>query len=106
MISSVVLEAVRVIGLTMLAFVVAMAITPFVLRLINRYGVKKQIRDASNAPVFAELHKKKAGTPNMGGIIVWGTVFLVALVVWLFSSIFDGFFSYLNFVDRAQTYLP
>jgi phospho-N-acetylmuramoyl-pentapeptide-transferase len=74
--------------------------------LINRYGVKKQIRDASSAPVFAELHKKKAGTPNMGGIIVWGTVFVVALFVWLFSSIFDGFFSYLNFVDRAQTYLP
>lgn len=106
MISSVVLEAVRVIGLTMLSFVVAMALTPIVLKIVQRYGVKKQIRDASQAPVFAGLHKAKAGTPTMGGMVVWGTVFVVALLVWLLASLFDGFFSYLNFVDRAQTYLP
>jgi len=106
MISTVVFEAVRVIGLTMFAFVVAMALTPFVLRVIDKYGIKKQIRDSNQAPVMAKLHAGKAGTPNMGGIIIWGTVLLISVAFFILSGIFNGFFSYLNFVDRAQTYLP
>ncbi len=90
----------------MLAFVVAMAITPFVIKIIDKYGIKKQIRDAQQAPVFAKLHGGKSGTPNMGGIIIWGTVLLIAIILFILSGIFNGFFSYLNFVDRAQTYLP
>ncbi len=106
MVSTIIFEAVRVIGLTMLAFVLAMGITPFVIKIIDKYGIKKQIRDSNQAPVFAALHKNKAGTPNMGGIIIWGTVLSLALIVWILSLCFEGFFGYLNFVDRAQTYLP
>lgn len=106
MFSSVIFEGVRVLGLTMLAFMVAMAITPLVLRIIDKYGVKKQIKTAEDAPVYAKLHAGKAGTPNMGGVIVWGTVLGLALVLFILAALFDGFFSYLNFVDRAQTYLP
>lgn len=90
----------------MLSFVVAMVITPLIIRLIDKYGIKKQIKSEQDAPVFAGLHKGKAGTPNMGGIIIWGTVMLLAAILFILSGIFDGFFSYLNFVDRAQTYLP
>lgn len=104
--SSIVLQAVRVLGLAMVSFLVAFSVTPLVLRIIDKYGIKKQIRPADDAPVFAKLHAGKAGTPNMGGIIVWGTVFLVAAALLLLATLFDGFFSYLNFVDRAQTYLP
>ena len=103
---TILLQAVRVLGLSMLAFVIAMSITPLVIRIIERYGVKKQIRDAAQAPVFAKLHAGKAGTPNMGGILIWATVLGLALLLWGLSSIFNGFFSYLSFVDRAQTYLP
>lgn len=106
MAATIVFQAVRVIGLTMLGFVVAMAITPLVLKIIDKYGVKKQIRSAEQAPVFAKLHAGKAGTPNMGGIIIWGTVLSLAIILFVLSGIFEGFFSYLNFVDRAQTYLP
>lgn len=42
----------------------------------------------------------------MGGIIIWGTVLGIAVVVALLGSFFDGVFGYLNFIDRAQTYLP
>ncbi len=104
--STIILQAVRVLGLSMLAFVVAMSITPLVLRFIERYGIKKQIRSAVDAPVFHGLHKQKEGTPTMGGIIVWATVLGLALILFLLASLFDGFFSYLSFVDRAQTYLP
>jgi phospho-N-acetylmuramoyl-pentapeptide-transferase len=106
MASTIVFEAVRVLGLAMLAFVVAMGITPLVIRVIDKYGVKKQLRDSAQAPVFAKLHAAKAGTPNMGGIIVWATVLGLAVVLLILSIFFDGFFSYLNFVDRGETYLP
>lgn len=106
MVSTIVFEAVRVLGLTMLSFVVAMAITPLVTKIIDKYGIKKQLKSAAEVPVFAKLHAGKAGTPNMGGIIIWGTVLGLAFVLFVLSTIFDGFFSYLNFVDRAQTYLP
>lgn len=42
----------------------------------------------------------------MGGIIIWLTVLGLAVLIWMLSVLFDGFFDYLNFVDRAQTYLP
>jgi phospho-N-acetylmuramoyl-pentapeptide-transferase len=104
--STILLQAIRVLGLTMLAFVIAMAITPLVLRIIDKIGVKKQLKPAEDAPIFARLHAGKAGTPNMGGIIVWVTVIGLALVLFVLAGLFDGFWSYLNFVDRAETYLP
>lgn len=42
----------------------------------------------------------------MAGIIVWGTVVALAAVFSVLSFLFDGFWAYLNFVNRAQTYLP
>jgi len=30
----------------------------------------------------------------------------LALIIWILSVLFDGFFEYLNFIDRAETYLP
>ncbi|PIT93033.1 MAG: phospho-N-acetylmuramoyl-pentapeptide-transferase [Candidatus Harrisonbacteria bacterium CG10_big_fil_rev_8_21_14_0_10_38_8] len=106
MINIIVLEAVRVLGLTMVSFLVAFAITPLVIRLIEKMNFKKQIRTADKAPVFHNLHKAKEGTPTMGGIIIWSAVLIIALSIFILSYIFDGFWSYLNFVDRAQTYVP
>lgn len=103
---TILLQAVRVLGLSMLAFVIAMSITPIVVRLIERLNIKKQIRASSDAPIFAKMHASKQGTPTMGGVIVWATVLILAIVLLVLSLVFDGFFSYLNFVDRAQTYLP
>lgn len=104
--STILLQAIRVLGLSMLAFVIAMSITPLVLRFIDRFNVKKQLKPAENAPIFAKLHAAKAGTPNMGGMIVWLTVISLALILFLLAQAFNGFWSYLSFVDRAQTYLP
>lgn len=42
----------------------------------------------------------------MGGVIIWGTTLILALVFFILNLIFDGFWKYFDFVDRAQTYLP
>jgi phospho-N-acetylmuramoyl-pentapeptide-transferase len=38
--------------------------------------------------------------------VIWVTVLGLALVLFVMGKVFDGFWNYLNFVDRAETYLP
>lgn len=102
----IILQAVKVLSLSMLGFLIALAITPFISKMLHKLKAAKQIRAGGKTPIFTKLHGKKAGTPTMGGVIIWGTVIGMALLIWILSALFDGFFSYLNFVDRSQTYLP
>ncbi len=102
----IIIQAVRIIGLSLVAFLAAFAITPLVSKLLFKFHVKKQIRTSEAAPVFSQLHAKKEGTPTMGGAIIWLTVIGMALVFLVLNWLFDGFWGYLNFVDRAETYLP
>ncbi len=99
-------EAIRILATTILAFVVALAATPFVLRALTKLKIHKQIRTSESAPIFSMLHEGKAGTPTMGGVIVWGTVAGLAALFFILDLLFDGFFANFNFIDRAQTYLP
>lgn len=99
-------EALRALAIATLSFVVAFLMTPLVTRVICRLGIRKQIRSAVEAPIYAKLHEKKAGTPTMAGVIIWITVGGIAAALFIFSTLFDGSFAKLNFVDRAQTYLP
>ncbi len=100
--------AIRILIIFSLSFVLALLITPIVMRFVRKYGVRKSnIRDEASAPIFYSLHKdKQASTPIMGGIIIWATVLGLALIFFLASRIFDGFSEYFNFVNRAETYLP
>ncbi len=99
-------QAVRIIILTVVAFAVAFFATPAWFKLIKKYQLKKQIRTKEQAPVFNKFHQKKEGTPTGGGIIIWSTVLIMAFAFSALGHFFDGFWKYLNFVDRAQTYLP
>ena len=99
-------QAVRVLILTTLGFVVAFAATPFWLRFLKNYGMVKRIRTAKEAPIYNKFHEKKGGTPNGGGIIIWSTVLGLAAIFGIFGYYFDGIWNYLSFIDRAETYLP
>lgn len=100
-------EAVRILIIFALGFVVALFITPFVYHILIKFNVrKKNIRSAKIAPVFHRYHKEKVNTPTMGGIIIWGTVLGLAVVFSVLSQLVDGFFDYFNFINRAETYLP
>lgn len=99
-------EGIRIITVTTLAFLAALIVTPFWLRLLEAWGFGKSIRPTDDTPVFSQLHQKKAGTLNSGGVIIWGTVTGIALILWILGAAFDGIFGFLNFVSRAETYLP
>ncbi len=105
--STLVMETIRVMVLTTIAFVVALAMTPLWYRIIKKKHFEKQLRDEASAPVFHELHRAKAGTPTGGGIIIWSTALVIAAVFGVMNKVYDGsVWHYLNFVSRSETYLP
>ncbi len=98
---------IKIIFLITFSFVLAIAWTPLLTHLLYTYKLGKKIRDVSSAPVMANLHAHKAGTPTMGGVLIWGTVLMVALLFWFLDTytpyaLFDG----MNFLTRPQTLLP
>ncbi|OHB05534.1 MAG: phospho-N-acetylmuramoyl-pentapeptide-transferase [Candidatus Zambryskibacteria bacterium RIFCSPLOWO2_01_FULL_45_43] len=101
-----VLQAARVLGISAISFLAALALTPGIVKILYKFHFNKQLRSKESAPIFYELHKKKENTPTMGGIVIWATVLGIAAVLWILGTLFDGFFGYLNFINRAETYLP
>lgn len=103
--SEILAQIIRILILTTISFGLAIALTPLLIHFLYKYRLGKQIR-FEGAPIFASLHQKKQGTPTMGGILIWFTTAFLAFILWFLSKIFDGFWDYLNFINRAQTYLP
>ncbi len=97
--------------ITSITFVLAMISTPLLTHFLYKYKVGQQIRkesfDRRPAPIFEKLHRKKAGTPTMGGVLIWMVVFLVTFLFYFLSLYTDiGIFDDLNFLKRSQTWLP
>ncbi len=98
---------IKIFSLTALSFLLAMSAAPLFIRLLKKYRLGKRIRPASQTPVYAELHQAKAGTPTMGGVLVWATTLLLALGLAALGTLFPrSGFSTLSFLSRPQTYLP
>jgi phospho-N-acetylmuramoyl-pentapeptide-transferase len=96
---------IKIFILAVAAFALAVALTPAWSGFLYRYKLGKNIRTAESAPIMAALHAKKAGTPTMGGVLIWGTVTLIALaaaVPGLINPAWDWF----NFLSRSGTWLP
>lgn len=97
----------RILVLTTLAFIIAFVWTPWWSKFLYTFKMGKSLRTAEQAPIFTKMHAGKAGTPTMGGVLIWGTVFFMAL---LFSGIHaltqDPFLGSLHFLSRGQTWLP
>lgn len=96
----------RILAISFLAFVSGMAFAPFLIHILRTYKMGKQLREAKDAPVFASLHAAKAGTPTMGGIVIWLTVSVIAVVLWMGCELDGGSVCDWNFLTRSQTLLP
>lgn len=98
---------IRILVFTALAFIFTIAWTPLFTHFIYKYKLGKQIRDDGSTPLFSKLHAHKAGTPTMGGILVWVTVLIFCLTFYYLAKyIPTDFFRSLNFLTRSQTLLP
>ncbi len=98
---------VKIIILTTCTFVLAIAWTPLLTHFLYKYKLGKKIRAVEAAPVMSKLHAHKAGTPTMGGLLIWGSVVAVAGLFWFLDAYLQlEWFANLNFLTRSQTLLP
>jgi phospho-N-acetylmuramoyl-pentapeptide-transferase len=99
-------NVVRLLAVATLAFFMALALEPIWMKILRTYFTRGKEIAKEGAPVFTALHKKKEGTPTMGGVIVWFGVALLTIVFWILHGTVDGFWSRVNFLVRSETYLP
>lgn len=104
--SSPAFQIIRLLFLSVFSAGLGVLLTPLLTNFLYKHHLGKQIRKDKNAPIFISLHKKKEGTPTMGGILMWGTVLIVTVLFFVLSRIADGFWGEINFLSRSQTWLP
>ena len=100
-------NVVRIFTMAAVAFFLTLVITPFWTKILYKYRLGKGVVRLDNAPIFSELHKKKVGIPTMGGVVIWATVALLAIIFWVLSKLYPGTaIGDVNFLSRAQTWVP
>jgi len=104
--SSPAFQIIRLLLLGVFSAGLGVLLAPLLTNFLYEHHLGKQIRKDKNAPIFISLHKKKEGTPTMGGILMWGTVLIVIFLFFFLSRIADGFWGEINFLSRSQTWLP
>ncbi len=100
-----ILNVVRIFVIATVAFFITVVITPLWIRFLKKYKMGKQIK-TEGAPIFSELHKKKEGTPTMGGFLIWAVILVMSVTFLILHNVYDGFWSKMNFLSRGETLLP
>jgi phospho-N-acetylmuramoyl-pentapeptide-transferase len=85
------LDLIRMAWMATASFIIAILWTPLLTNFLYKNKLGKRIRDSKSAPIMAALHEKKAGTPVMGGLLVWVTTAVLTLIFNL---------------ERSATWLP
>ncbi len=109
----IVLDIVKVMVPAALAFFIGIAITPIVTHYLYKYKVWQKVGgkmalDGTKAVEFTKLHgEADLKTPRMGGIVIWGSVLITTLLIWVLSIMSDNeTFTKLDFLSRNQTWIP
>jgi len=98
---------IKILLLTTLSFVVAIAWTPVLTHFLYKYKLGKQIRNNGATPIFTKMHIHKAGTPTMGGLLIWVTVLFFSVLFFYFAKFLPWpIFDELDFLSRKETLLP
>jgi phospho-N-acetylmuramoyl-pentapeptide-transferase len=76
----------KILTLFTLAFIFAILWTPILTHYLYKYKMGKNIRNSGKTPIFSKLHAHKAGTPTMGGILIWLTLLILIILLCLSST--------------------
>ena len=108
-----ILNILKVFGLGALSFAVAMIWTPLLTNFLYKHKMWRKVArtmaaDGTSTPIFHSLHKdKEVSTPRLGGLLIWVTTAVIALLFWTIPHIIDApILHKLNFLSRDQTWLP
>lgn len=106
-----ILNIYKILGLGAFAFFLGIALTPILTYFLYKYKMwRKDARttapDGAPTPIFNKLHKEReTKAPRMGGILIWVTTLITALIFFILSLSETGF-EKLNFLSRSQTWVP
>src|SRR3989344_1147708 len=108
-----VFNVIKVLGISAIASVVAIAWCPFLIDFLYKHKLwKKHARmkaiSGEDAVVFNALHKEReTKVPRMGGLVISVTTIVVVFFFYLLSFLFpQSSLSGFNFLSRSQTWLP
>jgi len=73
-------DLLRIFWFAVASFLIAIIWTPILTNFLYKNNLGKKIRASQDAPIYAKLHEKKAGTPTMGGLLVWVTTAVITLI--------------------------
>jgi len=106
-------NAIKIVSLAFFSSVISIIIANFLINFLYKIKFwKKKARsitiDGKEADVFLSLHKEKETTvPRGGGIIIWLSMIIVLLLIFILNLFFDiWWIKDLNFLSREQTWIP
>ena len=107
------ITTVKVLAPAAITFFIGMISTPIVSHYLYKYKVWKKrggkvALDGSSANEFNRLHADlETKTPRMGGIVIWGSVFLTTFVLSSISHFFpESRASTIDYFSRTETWIP
>ncbi|MDB4991982.1 MAG: mraY [Parcubacteria group bacterium] len=107
-------DAARVLIPFIVSFAVGIIFAPVLAHYLYKHsawkkkgGKGKGIGDANGTPLFDSLHKEReVSTPRLGGMLVWGSVFITAIILAILGFVIGGPYADLDLINRGQTWLP
>ena len=108
------LDAARVLIPSVVSFIIGIGLAPIVSHYLYKHrawkkkgGKGRGIGDQAGTPLFDALHhEREVSTPRMGGVVVWGSVFITALGIAIIGIFAGEPIAQFDFVNRGQTWLP
>jgi phospho-N-acetylmuramoyl-pentapeptide-transferase len=111
----IVVSILKVLMTGIIAFLLAFFLTPMWTHFLYKYriGIKIKKTDVSGHELkfVSALHQRKAGTPTMGGVLVWVPVLILVFAShYIFPYVAEwvglNFVARLDFLRRSQVWLP
>ncbi|HEY4505622.1 MAG TPA: hypothetical protein VJG67_02935 [Candidatus Paceibacterota bacterium] len=107
------IDVLKVVLPSVLTFFLGIIITPFFTDFFYKHKMWKKNSRTNNPDItsdhFTKLHNTESelSTPRIGGMIIWVSVILTVLVIYLLSAFFPtNLTEKLNFFSRSQTLIP
>jgi len=106
------INVIKIFMLGAMSFILAFWLTPILTHFLYKYKLwRKEIRiksiDNKELFFFKKFHsEKEIHVPRFGGLLIWTSVLILAVLFLLLSKIDIWWFKKLNFLSRSQTWLP
>lgn len=99
-------QIIRILIVSLSSFAITFFLLPIFINYFKKIKLGKHI-ERPESPIFEKLHKKKEGTPSLGGAVILLSILTVLVSFELLANFFpNSIFSKITFLSRKETFLP